>query len=63
MELALRWRGYVVGISVLKREETEGKDKPAEASLESPILTHDCRDKAWREHTTASGSRFVGPIR
>jgi hypothetical protein len=63
MELALRWRGYVVGISVAKRLEAEGKEKPAQASLESPDLTQGCRDKAWRDHAVGAGSRYVGPIR
>jgi len=63
MELALRWRGYVVGISVLKRQQTEAKDNPVEARIDDTDLTRGCGDKAWREHTTASGSRFVGPIR
>lgn len=62
MELAWKWKGYGISVSLVKGEADQRTTSVAdEASVAQGLRQPE--DQATRDHLLASGSRYVGPVR
>jgi len=63
MDVALQWRGYCIGIKLVRDGQVRCEARPSPAQMGNEPAVHRHEDKAWKDYIIASGSRLVSPIR
>jgi len=63
MELTWEWRGYFIGIKMVKERRNRRRTCSSATQFTEELGTHRYEDNIWRDHITAAGPRNVGPMR